>query len=1069
MDAIAMISGSQSGFIGASEIAALIGVLIIGFQAILRTQINIHHLLVCYVVYMGCFSITTDVAIESVHGDKTVIQKDNVPYGPAVLGSVISTIGYGLTKKMELAFSDVDQAKFTDGNFDGFINPLYILNNLANWSENGAVLQLVERTPEGKDFGKNYQTYIKDCTLKALYLGRKYGGITYDEIFSKKDGIQFNSELYGTEFIKTNGTAEVYSCKEAYPVLKQQLASAMTTLTTDSQVEKQMLSKIGKCKHSQVQCLQDLNNHPPIETVKDAIDALSIAGSNAQDFMEAAMIDNLKKTGLAAGFSHYHDIQSANMMLQTVKQRNLQWATEGNMFLNAMPSVLAFIEGFFYAISPFAAVIILLGMFGLNIFFKYILMLVWIQLWTPIMAIGNLFIITAAKEAIQNVSFGYDSSAGLSTYLYEDIVQVCQDKIAIGSMMLAATPVLSLMIITGSVYAFTQLTNRIAGADHFNEKALAPDLMSPAAVFGQQAKYTGNSIGYNRNGVVDDNLNTGLELQQASSSAKENMLTTQQSLATSMSDTFTEMGKEGWGKDTVGMFNKVTSHATGTDLSQAIQATQQLAARHGIHLNTTQAKNVALGLSLMGNGVNEANGFKKDEIEAYEKLKNDQSSFGEVTKATIAKNVASSLSDGFKHDNSYSKSGEHAESFSKNAQEINASSEKFATVSSYAEKVGSGATFKWKEAVDNAVHNLGNDKVRQMIDSKISSLNANQRSLFNAAYKDYANKLGNLGSNSNEVYQLRALKDVDQAGTAILLADLTHNATGVGMGVSKFNKTVSDATTNYLPHTDGVDQATIANIQGKAENAINNGKAASQQYTPEKWAKKNDKEVEAQAEAAQNAMREKEENRKVESETDSYRRNGMFRKNKVEELGFIDKAVNPSDKLDAITTFVKNAVESVSKGGGISDNKLSYAELMEKGKELTAEQFDVLKNGRNDALVDAAHNAYVAGLIQRASTSPETVAFNVAKDLKDVITTNGDLKEVISNSLDSAARNNTEYNNAMKNFETVAQNYAKNNLNITNKDEVDNFAQNYINLTNNAVEVSDPEYRGGLFMALGTK
>ena len=76
MDAIAMISGSNEGFVGASMVAALIGVFVIGFQSILKITLNIHELLVCYIIYMGCFSIQTDVVIESVYSDKTVIQKD---------------------------------------------------------------------------------------------------------------------------------------------------------------------------------------------------------------------------------------------------------------------------------------------------------------------------------------------------------------------------------------------------------------------------------------------------------------------------------------------------------------------------------------------------------------------------------------------------------------------------------------------------------------------------------------------------------------------------------------------------------------------------------------------------------------------------------------------------------------------------------------------------------------------------------------------------------------------------------------------------------------------------------
>jgi hypothetical protein len=50
-----------------------------------------------------------------------------------------------------------------------------------------------------------------------------------------------------------------------------------------------------------------------------------------------------------------------------------------------------------------------------------------------------------------------------------------QDANYIASMMLTATPILALMIVTGSFYAMTSLASRMSGGDHFNEKGLAAD------------------------------------------------------------------------------------------------------------------------------------------------------------------------------------------------------------------------------------------------------------------------------------------------------------------------------------------------------------------------------------------------------------------------------------------------------------------------------------------------------------------------------------------------------------------------------------------------------------------
>ena len=60
LDAIAMVTGADGGLKQASAVAALLGVIIICFQSVIRNQgINIQHMVVCYIIYMMCFGFTT--------------------------------------------------------------------------------------------------------------------------------------------------------------------------------------------------------------------------------------------------------------------------------------------------------------------------------------------------------------------------------------------------------------------------------------------------------------------------------------------------------------------------------------------------------------------------------------------------------------------------------------------------------------------------------------------------------------------------------------------------------------------------------------------------------------------------------------------------------------------------------------------------------------------------------------------------------------------------------------------------------------------------------------------------
>ena len=612
LDAIAMISGSQSGFVGASEVAALIGVLIISFQAILRVQINIHQLLVCYIVYMGCFGTTTDVAIESVYSDKAVIQKDNVPIGPALLGSVISTIGYKLTEKMEIAFSDAGEGNLiTDpSGSQKYANALYLINNLARWSEkNGSDIL---PTGQNTSFAKNIRTYAMDCTTKALYLGKEFGGKDWKELKSQSfiNALGFNSSVYGTE-LTIDGTAQSFKCSEGIQKIQQQFENIMEQLNSggNENARKEMLVHLGFC-NSKEQCnismaqdiLSNLNS-----TIKQN---LRMNNYGINDFMLAAIGRNEMLTGLSLGYSSMFDKQSSTMLMNAVMQRNVQWAAEQNMFLESVKPMLSFIEGFFYAVSPFTAIMIMLGLFGLKIFFKYITMLIWIQLWLPMMAVANLYIITSARQAIQNIGFqgAADATAnqGMSLYVYENLVQVCQTKIAVGGMMMAATPLLALILVSGSYFALTQLTNRISGADHINEKMVAPDVVGTAPIMQMSPGYTADSYTDKESGAIYKQIAVGEILSNGKDFASKQSLSSTMSLASTLKGAFGEKG----GVD----YSNALDHAAAdllksSDAREFGRMTSQVmrkAQANGVDLSKEEASRAVLDATLnmkAGNGV----------------------------------------------------------------------------------------------------------------------------------------------------------------------------------------------------------------------------------------------------------------------------------------------------------------------------------------------------------------------------------------------------------------------------------------------------------------------------------
>lgn len=628
LDAVAAVCGTDGGLAGAAAVGALIGVIIITFQTIIHLKgINIHHLLVCWVIYVLSFGTTTDVAIQSAYSDATVIQKDNVPSGPAWIGVIVSNVGYHLTKKMEQAFGGTEGALVTNGDGSGFNEALYLINHVGEAGERGGVAYMMSKSPEGRALLTNLRNYTKDCTAKALFLGPEKGGLSHSDLLSKSitDAFEFNSRVYFTEVIPSGSNkAQMHDCATAWAMIKPQYETALNGVPTS--VLRQFASGVGLCSMetdghdtcTEISSPEDLN----FQFQEKGLNAIQASQVKAQKFMLASVGRQIMQLGLKDGYAAYGDINSASMISQAIQQRNVQWAGEQSMFLNSVRPIMAFMESFFYAITPFAAVFVMLGLFGMGLFFKYILLLIWVQMWLPTMAVANMFIMSAATRQMTALGTGYlasqpnmnNADGSLSFYMYDGMIGIAKDWVATGAMFQAATPLLSLIIISGSVYALTSLTSRMAGSDHINEKVVAPDVVSPAAAIGMQSAWTADAFKATLNGAKLPSINMGEILSNQKSFADEQSHQANRSLAHAINDRITEAGGYTNATAQIGSYLQSTSSSDVNSFGASIDRYKQFMSQQGQNVTTAQAitaltqkaLSVSGGLDIGGGNTNSA-------------------------------------------------------------------------------------------------------------------------------------------------------------------------------------------------------------------------------------------------------------------------------------------------------------------------------------------------------------------------------------------------------------------------------------------------------------------------------
>ncbi len=453
----------------------IIGLLFIGFQCIFQgaQRINLQHTFTCFICYMLFFGPSCTVVIEDAGSSSYVRTVDNVPIGVGVAGTAISGIGYGLTKMMEQAYGTLD-----GGRNGGYIEPLKIIAGLRYAGSTDAIwASLDAQCGAGCKTKESVINYISECTAEAIQLGTK----TPNEIYSqdlKNDGIAIlksNSETLMTKLTLFEGGAIVgengaMTCKDGWPKLKtlvlDKLKTEQTALVFNQLLGIKELSNTGK------KVVKDWS------AISNAVSALGFTADDAQAWILASVVQPVYEQGIIKHYQSYQDYSMANEVNSAIRQRNIQWASEQTMFVSVCRAMMSFFEGFVYAITPIIGFMLMIGAFGLGLIGKYFMVLAWIQLWIPCMSICNLYTITGLRSELTTAPIAGASSF----YAMSDTYTRVSSWVATGGMLFAATPMLALFVISGSMYAFTTLASRLQGQDHFNEKNIAPDVQQVGAI-----------------------------------------------------------------------------------------------------------------------------------------------------------------------------------------------------------------------------------------------------------------------------------------------------------------------------------------------------------------------------------------------------------------------------------------------------------------------------------------------------------------------------------------------------------------------------------------------------------
>lgn len=512
LNSLAMITGTGD-FEQLVAIGLVLGLFIMGVQCVMSgtRQFNLHQVFLGFLCYLCMFGPSVTVHIEDAYTGQ-VRTVDNVPVGAGVAGTLISNIGYGVTQLFEQGYGDVD--RMTEHSFGDALKSLNAVRAIAY---DASILNAASQSlGAGSDLRKSLDNYIRECTMVKIVVGQG----TPEEVYGGGlNALAFQNTIYGTEVYLPGNNAAKLDCSAAWQQLKPRFEQAMQDPRTVAAVNRLAGSMDAQ---GQVQTTYD--------RITDALHALNVTQISARDYVNVAVLEPIYRRSAQGFYNDMGDSASAVMINQAIEQRNTQWAAEQSMFLSTVRPLMAFFEGFIYAITPLMAFMIVMGAFGMAMITKYFQVVVWVQLWMPVLSIVNLFILMGARNQFASIV-----TDPMSFYTLNNGSQILQNWIATGGMLAAATPMIALFLVTGSTYAFTSLTNRMGGGDHVNEKIASPDMVKPAEILSMMPQATSSAVGgVAATGSVIPTLDIGQGLQNNVTAAETNKKAASDALAKSI-------------------------------------------------------------------------------------------------------------------------------------------------------------------------------------------------------------------------------------------------------------------------------------------------------------------------------------------------------------------------------------------------------------------------------------------------------------------------------------------------------------------------------------------------------
>lgn len=525
----------------AVKIFLLLAVLQLAIAGMLTGRgIDFSRLLVSWLLFSLLFVPKTSVLI----ADRSSLNSrvvDNVRLGLVAFASLTSQLGYNLSNIFTTTMGTT-LAGTTSGvthSFEGIVEMRSRVLSVLSLKNSGQL----------NDLQQGWKNYLEDCTEVGLTIQPDAShalNLTGVLRQSLPESLLFSSEVYYTH-LRLNGNDVSMTCNQAY----QQLVSALTAsaeqlrsswsrglagstswggISGNAGLGSGLLGSGSTGGKSTSGSLTSLN----IDTINQDLSSLSQGQLDAQRYMLA-----ISMASMVEGVSPYTSLAQA-LTATNLAQTYASWSLQGQVFWHTLKPILTFLEGFFFAVSRIIMLLMLLGNYGLGLVGKYGLLLIWLQLWHPIIAIINLYYhhtISLGLQDLQQTNIALDSLQGIAFFN-----QQLESYMGTAGLLLSSVGTLALFLLYGGAVTATSLVGRLAPEAPSVAKSLSPDVVQAAPVLAQRSSYTSDAYqGLRMSGAEAQvgSVSLGSSLERIRSSTQANLSSQAQQLSNISSHTAT--------------------------------------------------------------------------------------------------------------------------------------------------------------------------------------------------------------------------------------------------------------------------------------------------------------------------------------------------------------------------------------------------------------------------------------------------------------------------------------------------------------------------------------------------